>query len=76
MFRADGKGERIKYFVIELKNVLVSCVAPEIHEGELLSEHLSLTYSKVNWKYTQQKVGGGACGNTMGGWDLAANCTA
>jgi type VI secretion system secreted protein Hcp len=27
----------------------------------------------VKWKYTQQKIGGGTGGTTMGGWDLAAN---
>jgi type VI secretion system secreted protein Hcp len=27
----------------------------------------------VKWKYTQQKIGGGAGGSTLGGWDLAAN---
>jgi len=72
-FRADGSGERIKYFEVEMTNVLVSEVAPEINEGEILSEHLSLKYSKVKWRYTQQKVGGGAKGLTAGGWDLAVN---
>lgn len=71
--RADGNGERIKYFEIELENVLISGVFPAIHEGELLSEHLGIKYSKAKWKCTQQKIGGGACGNTAGGWDLAAN---
>jgi type VI secretion system secreted protein Hcp len=27
----------------------------------------------VKWKYTQQKIGGGMGGSTVGGWDLAAN---
>jgi type VI secretion system secreted protein Hcp len=25
------------------------------------------------WRYTQQKISGGAGGNTVGGWDLASN---
>lgn len=33
----------------------------------------ALKFSKIKHKYTQQKVGGGAGGNTSGGWDLAAN---
>jgi type VI secretion system secreted protein Hcp len=74
--RADGKGERIKYFEIELENVLISSVAPTVEEGDILGEHLSLKYSKVKWKYTQQKVGGGSGGNTSGSWDLATNRTA
>lgn len=73
--RADGQGERIKYFDIELENVLISSVSPMINGGEILSEHLSLKYSRVKWKYTQQKVGGGSGGNTSGGWDLSANKT-
>jgi type VI secretion system secreted protein Hcp len=71
--RADGNGECIKYFEIELENVLIGGVFPIIHEGDLLSEHLGLKYSKVRWKYTQQKISGGVAGNTIGGWDLATN---
>lgn len=72
-FRADGLGDRVKYFEMELTNVLVGEVAPEIHEGEIMSEHVSLKYSKVKWRYIQQKIGGGAKGLTAGGWDLAVN---
>lgn len=71
--RADGQGERVKYFEIELENVLVGAVTPVVHEGSILSETIGLKFSKVKWKYTQQKVGGGAGGNTAGGWDLATN---
>lgn len=71
--RADGRGERIKYFEIELENVLIGGVSPSVHEGDILSEHVALKYSKIKWKYTQQKIGGGACGNTAGGWDISAN---
>lgn len=73
LFRADGTGTRIKYFEIELGNILVGEVAPSVHEGEALSEHVSLKYSKVKWKYTQQKVVGGTAGLTVGGWDQATN---
>ena len=71
--RADGQGDRVKYFEIELENVLISSVAPTIRPGDILSEDVSLKYSKVKWKYTQQKVTGGTGGNTSGGWDLSAN---
>ncbi|NRR30319.1 type VI secretion system tube protein Hcp [Oxalobacteraceae bacterium] len=74
--RADGQGERIKYFEIELENVLISSVAPAVHQGDILGENVSIKYSRVKWKYTQQKVGGGSGGNTSGGWDLSANKTA
>lgn len=71
--RADGQGVRIKYFEIELENVLIGEIRPGIDPGEILSEHVSLKFSKVKWKYTRQKVSGGAGGNTSGGWDLATN---
>jgi type VI secretion system secreted protein Hcp len=71
--RADGQGTRIKYFEIELEYVLIGGVSPTVHEGGILTEHISLKYAKVRWKYTQQKISGGAAGNTAGGWDLSAN---
>jgi len=71
--RADGQGERIKYFEIELENVLIGSIAPAVHEGSIIQEKVGLKFSKIKWKYTQQKVTGGAGGNTSGGWDLATN---
>ncbi|MFC5458960.1 Hcp family type VI secretion system effector [Massilia niabensis] len=71
--RADGQGERIKYFEIELENVLIGAVKPDVKEGSIIEEEVKLKFSKIKWKYTQQKVTGGAGGNTSGGWDLATN---
>jgi type VI secretion system secreted protein Hcp len=71
--RADGQGMRIKYFEIELENVLIGEVRPGIDPGEILSEFVGLKFSRVKWKYSQQKVSGGAGGNTAGAWDLATN---
>lgn len=71
--RADGNGTPIKYFEIELENVLIGAISPSIETGSILAEHVSLKFSKVRWKYTQQKIGGGGGGSTVGGWDLAAN---
>jgi len=71
--RADAQGERIKYFEIELDNVLIGAVAPSVDEGDILMEQVGFKFSKVRWKYTQQRIAGGAGGNTSGGWDLAAN---
>ncbi|MCC6072395.1 Hcp family type VI secretion system effector [Massilia sp. GCM10020059] len=70
--RADG-ADSIKYYEIELENVLIAHVAPSLGAGALVSESVGLKFSKVGWKYTQQKVGGGTAGNTAGGWDLASN---
>lgn len=71
--RADGDGTPVKYFEIELENVLVGMVKPGIREGAIMKENICLKFSRVKWKYSQQKIAGGAGGNTSGGWDLAAN---
>jgi type VI secretion system secreted protein Hcp len=72
-FRADGSGERVKYFEMELFNVLVGHVEADLHPGDLMAEHVGLKYSRVTYRYTQQKVNGGAGGSTVGGWNLATN---
>lgn len=73
-FRADGNGTRVKYFEIELENILIGTFRPHLGGDETyLSEIVNLKYSKIKWKYSQQKIGGGSGGNTAGGWDLATN---
>ena len=71
--RADGNGTPIKYFEIELENVLIGSISPGISAGTILGEHLSLKFSRVKWRYSQQKIAGGIGGSTIGGWDLASN---
>ncbi|KQZ45100.1 type VI secretion system tube protein Hcp [Duganella sp. Root1480D1] len=71
--RADAQGERVKYFEIELDNVLIGVVSPSVGEGDILTEEVGFKFSKVRWKYTQQRISGGMGGNTSGGWDLASN---
>ena len=74
-FRADGSGA-LKYYEVTLENVLVSSNKKSYGGSGLLVDHFTLHYAKITEKYTQQKIGGGAGGNTGGGWDLAANKTA
>ncbi|WP_426174464.1 Hcp family type VI secretion system effector [Massilia sp. TWR1-2-2] len=74
LFRADGTGARVKYFEIELENVLIGMVKPHLGGADsYLIENVNLKFSKVKWRYVQQKIGGGAGGSTIGGWDAAAN---
>jgi type VI secretion system secreted protein Hcp len=47
-----------------------------VSEGDIMTETVSIKYSKVKWKYVQQKISGGTGGNTAGGWDLSANTKA
>jgi type VI secretion system secreted protein Hcp len=46
--RADGKGERVRYFEIELTNVMISSVKPSIEAGEILGERVGLN-RYVQW---------------------------
>jgi type VI secretion system secreted protein Hcp len=70
--RADGQGEPVKYYEIELKHVLIGHVHQGVAGGGM-NESIGLKFSQVKWKYCQQKIAGGAGGNTAGGWDLATN---
>jgi type VI secretion system secreted protein Hcp len=72
-FRADGQGTRVKYYEVELENVIISEVNQAVSGGVGMVDNIGVKFSRVKWKYTQQKIAGGAGGNTAGGWDLAGN---
>ena len=71
--RADGEGNRVKYYEVELENVLVASIHQLVSGGSILHDSIGLRFSRVKWKYTQQKISGGSGGNTCGGWDLSTN---
>lgn len=71
--RADSDGKPIKYYEVELENVIIASMDQAAHDGTFLYDAIGLRFSKVKWKYSQQKVGGGIGGNTAGGWDLSTN---
>jgi type VI secretion system secreted protein Hcp len=71
--RADGDGNPVKYYEVELENVIVASIDQVMHGGSGLHDNFTLRFSKVKWKYTQQRISGGASGNTAGGWDLSTN---
>lgn len=73
MMRADGQGKPVRYYEVELENVMIASMEQLVSEGCILSDSIGLRFSKVKWKYTQQKIGGGIGGNTSGGWDLACS---
>jgi type VI secretion system secreted protein Hcp len=72
-YRADGDGSRVKYFEIELENVMISNVTPTSGNGGIITESVHLASSRFKCTYTQQKISGGAGGSATGGWDSAAN---
>ena len=69
----DGEGNRIKYLEVKLKYVIISSVTPSVVGEGLPSEQFSLKYAAVQWKYTQQKIGGNQGGNAQGAWSLTKN---
>ena len=71
--RADGEGKPIKYFEVELENVMISSVTPNSGEGGTLTEQVHLAFSRSKWKYTKQGIKGGVEGSTAGGWCSASN---
>ncbi|MBG6223414.1 MULTISPECIES: type VI secretion system tube protein Hcp [unclassified Janthinobacterium] len=71
--RADGQGTPVRYYEVELENVLIGNMDQVVTEGSILHDSIGLKFSKVKWRYTQQKIAGGAGGNTAGGWDLSTN---
>jgi type VI secretion system secreted protein Hcp len=72
-FRSDGTGP-LKYYEVTLENVLVSSNRKSF-SGGLIADQFTLRYARITERYTQQKIAGGAGGNSSGGWDLAANRT-
>jgi type VI secretion system secreted protein Hcp len=71
--RADGQGDRVKYFEVELRNVLIGHVLAVIQPGDILTESVGLKFAQIKWRYTQQKISGGASGSTVGSWNLSTN---
>lgn len=67
-------GEKpLEYLKIKLTDILVSGVQSAGHGGDLLTENLTLNFSKVQVEYQLQKPdGSGEKGGEMG-WDLKAN---
>jgi type VI secretion system secreted protein Hcp len=72
-YRADGEGKRVRYMEIKLKHVLIAQVTPSVVTTGVPSETFALKYAAVQWKYTQQKIGGNQGGNSQGAWSLTKN---
>lgn len=71
--RSDGDGKRVKFLELQLKNVIVASIHPEVAGEGLPREKFALKYSAIQWKYTQQKGEGGAGGTAQGAWSLTKN---
>lgn len=70
--QTDNK--RVKYLMVELKDVVVSTVETNIGEGELPAEVFGLKYSAVKWTYSKAKVDGTVENATaIASWNLKTN---
>lgn len=72
-FRDAGDGKRVKYLDIQMKNVLISHIAPTNDGKALPSESFCLKYAAIQWKYQKQNIDGGQGGVTQGAWSLTKN---
>src|SRR4051812_22898439 len=53
--RADGDGKRIKYYQVELENVMLSHMDQVMRDGGgVVQDEIGLCFSKVKWSYTKQ----------------------
>lgn len=74
---SEGGGvNRKRYLLIEMNNVLVSSITPQVGAEGLPTETFSLRYSSIRWTYDEVKFDGGVGHtNVTGGWNLATNTT-
>lgn len=70
-YRSDGDA-LVEYLKVEMDNVIISNISFGGGTGDLASETITVSYSKVKYTYTQQKVpGAGNDGNKAASHDLA-----
>ena len=74
--RADGDGKPVKYYEVELENVMIANMDQQMGDSGLVRDDIGLRFSKIKWKYIQQQIDGGTSGGSggsVGGWDLSGN---
>ena len=72
--RKAGKDQQ-EYLVITLSDTMISSyqTSGSGGAGSLPMEQLSIAYSKIEFKYKEQKPDGTLGGEVVGGWDLKTN---
>ena len=61
-YRSDGSGDGVNYLEIDFANVIVSNYSISGGTGDIPVETVTLSYSKVTYKYTPQKQADGTGG--------------
>jgi len=71
--RTEGDDKQLQQVGTERKNLLISQEISCIESSSCLPENVCLTFAKVKWRYSKQKISGGAGGQTLSGCDLPQN---
>jgi type VI secretion system secreted protein Hcp len=64
-YRADGDNKPVEYLKIVFTDIIVSNYSISGGTGDLPTETLSMSYGKVTYTYTQQKVADGTAGGVQ-----------
>jgi type VI secretion system secreted protein Hcp len=66
--------ESVTYITLELSNVIVAAYnIGQAHGDTVAIDEVSLSYSKIEYKYSTEKTDRTPAGNYTGGWDIASN---
>lgn len=49
LLRADGNGQRVRYYEVELENVLIANIEQVVSEGNVLRDSVGLRFAAVKW---------------------------
>jgi len=71
LLRAEG--DRVRYYQIKLRNVLVSSYQHSGGAAALPTEEFSLNFTEITWTYTQIDVRGEALRSISSSWNLVAD---
>ena len=71
--RTEGDEKELQQVGTERKNLLISQEICCIESSSRLPENVCLTFAKVKWTHSRQKISGGAGGQTLSGCDLPQN---
>jgi hypothetical protein len=60
--RADAQGHRVKYYEMELENVLIGAVVPSILPGQILTKYVSLNMARSGGSTHSRRLVGAQAG--------------
>ena len=64
-YRADGDNKPVEYLKISFTDIIISNYSISGGTGDLPTETVTMSYGKVTYAYTQQKVADGTAGGVQ-----------